>query len=524
METVPVQNQVYEFLDRMAVKGILPLYLNTMLPKTRKEIGEYLILVREKDMKLTRAEKDFLTKFENEFIHEINPSSEDNSVLLKSPLFKDFFSDKEKYLYEFRDSILTCYVEGLASIDYRLDSINSSRKRNVTLAEIGLRLRGTVKNDLGYSFRATNGKIFGNRNLALSDPRLQGNVKFNDLKDNYFDFVEAYLRADLDWFDLQFGREQLLMGTGYSDRLLLSNNAPVFDAIKLDFHHKWFRFTFIHGSLVNDSIFSSDVKVNKYFAMHRAEFSIGEFINVGLSEMIIYQRQAMEFAYLNPINFYKSSEHSLKDRDNAFVSLDLQIFPLSNYKLYGTWLIDDIDFGKMGTGWWGNEFGWQGGIYVTNMGNIDDVDALIEYTRIEPYVYSNRIAGNNYSHKSISLGHHIGPNSDEWLFEMLYRPMSRLRTRLGFSIMRHGMNYDENGNFVNVGGDVLIGHSDSDSETVKFLGGILEKTSRLRFRFDYEPINNFFISGMYEYSNLKFANRLYKTEDHFAALRIFVEY
>jgi len=424
----------------------------------------------------------------------------------------------------------------LGSIDHRIGSGDTYSSTNATLAEIGVRLRGTIKDRLGYSLRTTNGRLYGSRELALRDQRLRSNVKFNDLNASYFDFVEAYLRADLGWFDLQFGREHARIGTGYSDRLLLSDNAPVFDALKIDFHHKWFRFTFLHGSLVNDSTLASEWDLNKYLAMHRAQFSIGNLVNIGLSEMIIYQRRTLEFAYLNPINFYKSSEHSLKDRDNAFVSVDVEVFPMDRYKLYGTWLIDDIDFSKMGTGWWGNEFGWQGGVYVAEIAGVPDVDAVIEYTRLEPYVYSNRIAGNNYTHRSIGLGHHLNPNSDEWLMELSYQQSSRVRAWLSFAYERHGENFYFYGDpvegpadyFINYGGDILVGHSDSDSEIARFLDGVVNKTSRIQARLVIEPITNIFISGIFEYSHSsKAASRAHgpwETDQVLAALRLFIEY
>jgi len=524
VETVPISNQVYEFLERMAVKGVLPLYTNAMIPLSRKEVADNLVRIGEQREKLSTAEMEFLRKFQLEFSHEIDPASENNTVLLRDPVFHDILSDREKYLYQYTDSALTFYTELLGSIDHRIGSGDTYSSTNSTLAEIGVRLRGTIKDRLGYSLRTTNGRLYGSRELALRDQRLRSNVKFNDLNSSYFDFVEAYLRADLGWFDLQFGREHARIGTGYSDRLLLSDNAPVFDAVKLDFHHKWFRFTFLHGSIVNDSTLSTESDLNKYIAMHRAQFSIGNFANIGLSEMIIYQRRTLEFAYLNPINFYKSSEHSLKDRDNAFVSVDVEVFPMDRYKLYGTWLIDDIDFSKMGTGWWGNEFGWQGGVYVAEIAGVPDVDAVIEYTRLEPYVYSNRIAGNNYTHRSIGLGHHLNPNSDEWLFEVAYRPFCRLRTWLSFASDRHGTNYFKDGNFLNVGGDILRGHSDSDPEVARFLDGIVIKSSRILARVVYEPVTNFFVSGMYEYSHSLTEDGSSKTDDHTAALRIFVEY
>ena len=40
VENVPIQNQVYEFLNRMGVRGILPLYSNTMVPISRREVAD----------------------------------------------------------------------------------------------------------------------------------------------------------------------------------------------------------------------------------------------------------------------------------------------------------------------------------------------------------------------------------------------------------------------------------------------------------------------------------------------------
>ena len=192
---------------------------------------------------------------------------------------------------------------------------------HVSLENHGVRLRGTVKGKLGYYLQATNGTLYGDRAMALADRRLRGNVKFNDLDSPYFDFTEAYLRADLDWFTLQFGREYAMVGTGYSDRLLLSENAPVFDALKLEARYKSVRFLFVHGSLVGDTTVFSTIPVtepagsNKYLAMHRVEFSLFDRLRLGASEMVVYQRLSPEFGYLSPVNFYKSAEHSLKDRD-----------------------------------------------------------------------------------------------------------------------------------------------------------------------------------------------------------------
>src|SRR5258705_7257228 len=63
VENVPVNNQVYEFLNRMGVRGVLPLYSNAMLPLSRRDVADFLTVVSAKKEELDRAENDYLKKF-----------------------------------------------------------------------------------------------------------------------------------------------------------------------------------------------------------------------------------------------------------------------------------------------------------------------------------------------------------------------------------------------------------------------------------------------------------------------------
>ncbi len=526
IENVPVNNQVYEFLNRMGVKGLLPLYSNTMIPLPRRDVAGFLKILEGKKERLSAAETGFLDKFEREFAREIDPDHEDAAVLFRGT--DGLLSEKEKYLYSYSDSTVSTYVEFLGTLEHRRITGDSFGSTHASFEQHGGRVRGTVKGKLGYFLQATNGTLYGDKLFALSDTRLRGNVKFHDLNSPYFDFTEAYLQADLDWFDVEFGREYTLVGTGYSDRLLLSDNSPVTDFLKIEAHYKSFRFMFLEASLIGDSSYAPGIPIteprgsNKYLAMHRAQISLFDRLNLGVSEMIIYQRFSPDFAYVNPVNFYKSSEHSLRDRDNAFLNFDLEVFPRNDIKLYGTWLIDDIDFSKIGTGWWGNEFAWQGGAFISGLAGISDLDAVAEYTRIEPYVYSNRLDGNDYTHNSIPLGHHLPPNSDEYFVQFQYRPMSKVRAWLGYTRSRHGDNEVVNGVLRNVGGDALQGHRDFDSDTAIFLDGVLVTRDQVQLRCAFEPITNFFLVGDYEFRNTK---RLGATLiDNYFSLQARVEY
>jgi hypothetical protein len=350
--------------------------------------------------------------------------------------------------------------------------------------------------------------MVGNRALALTDPHLAANVKFNDLQSANFDFTEAYLRLSFGWAGIQFGREFTSVGTGYGDRLLLSGNAPAMDFFSVDARYKTFRFFFMHGAILaadrggTGMLVEAEANAAKYLALHRFQFSLFDVMNFGASEMVVYQRLTPEYAYLIPVNFFKSAEHQLRDRDNALLAFDVELFPADNWKFYGMWLIDDIMISKMGSGWWGNEFGWQAGVSACNVLGWDDVDAILEYQRIEPFVYSNRVAGNDFSHNNIGLGTGVPPNADELMAELRWTASPWLRLRAQASYRRHGMNVMSGDSLLrNVGGSVLQGHRVGDPENAPFLDGLRETTTRCILGVEYEPIREMYLTGSAEWQH-----------------------
>lgn len=555
VENVPVSNQVYEFIDRLGVRGILPAASSTMVPMSRAEVARLLLEASGKRAGMSGAEAAYLDKFLREFAREIEtgPASgagggaaaADSAVRAGSPrspgdwnpagLFNgspagDFLSDREKYLYYYADSSVSLYLEFLGSLEYRTGDGDTWDGAEAAYETHGFRARGTIKNRLGYYAQVTNGTLWGDHDFAMADPRLRSNFKFNEDDSPYFDFAEAYLRADLSWFNLEFGREFLKLGTGYSDRLVLSDNAPAMDLLKLDAHFGAVRYQFVHGSVLMEPAFTQGLPeddplqyVNKYVAFHRLEVSAFGFLNAAFSEAVVYDRTAPDWAYLNPLIFLKSAEHSLGDRDNTMLAFDLEFFPFGGYKFFGGLFVDDVDFSKLGTDWWGNLFGWQGGAYAADVAGIRDVDLHVEYTRIDPFVYTHRLAGNAYTNGEFGLGHRIGPNSDEWLVRVVARPAASLRGSAGFRYLRHGANVVEDGVLVfNAGGDILAGHREEDGDTSEFLAGVLTTTRSLELRAWYEPVTNLTFAGEYAFRSATTGGT--DTADNYFALRGVLEF
>lgn len=510
VEHVPFAHPVQDFLDRLGVRGILPLESIAVRPIERREAARLLDSAEVHRAELSSVERATLDKYRVEFAPDLGARPDGDAVLLGhhdsfSAFTADLGSDKEKHLFAVVDSSANLIVDLLASVEYR-SSRTAERTTDVTFGNIGGRFRGTLGGRLGYILQATNGVMLGDRSLALSDPRLAGNFKFNDLESANFDFTEASLRLSFGWAAVQFGREYTSVGTGYGDRLLLSGIAPAMDFFSIDARYRSFRFFFLHGAILEDDrggtglIQEAPANASKYLAMHRFQFSLFDVMNIGASEMVVYQRLTPEYAYLIPINFFKSAEHQLRDRDNALLAFDVELFPCRDLKLYGMWLIDDIMISRMGSGWWGNEFAWQAGLYATNVGGLRDVDAVLEYQRIEPYVYSNRVAGNNFTHANVALGSGLPPNADEVLAECRWLASPWLRMRVQAAYRRHGMNEMLGDSLLrNVGGSALQGHRAVDPENAPFLEGLRETTTRLTFAVEYEPVREFYVNGAAEW-------------------------
>jgi hypothetical protein len=519
LENVPVANPVYDFLKRMEVKRIIPQYPDAVLPLSRREVARLLKTIDQHRNEITTTERDVLDDFKVEFAQELGLGTENRYVVFSgeggvSETLSGLASEKEKFLYVWQDSANTLFTDLLLSTDLRVVSGDSRAESGASVLGLAPRFRGTLKNRIGYYLQLTHGIITGDREVALLDSTIAHNRELLDspaFKD--FNFVEGYFKVDADVLTLQVGRERLLWGYGASDKLIVSDNAPVFDFGKIDVHLGNFTYMFFHGWLLGPmrtvaGRYSgvSEAHVSpKYLAAHRFGLSFPRVIDIGFSELVVYSRRSPDLAYLNPVIDLKDVEPQLHDRDNSLRGIDAKLHALSNFELYGTLLIDDLTWSKLGSKFYGNEFAFTaGGSYIEPLG-LENADVVLEYTRIDPYVYSHHIPENSYANDQFVLGNHLGPNSDDIFARFSYRFSRKFKTSLEVEQTRHGDNItDAAGNLLrNVGGNALYGHRSIDAEDVTFLDGVLTKTYFLRVASVYEIFNEFFLDFNYQFRRQK---------------------
>jgi len=93
---------------------------------------------------------------------------------------------------------------------------------------------------------------------------------------------------------------------------------------------------------------------------------------------------------------------------SAFFSLDISWKPFRGFETYGELLIDDIQYENTGNR--PDKLGWTVGLSGF-LGAID-LGTVLEYTRIDRFVYSQRRPCNYYLHHGEIIGSGLGPDAD----------------------------------------------------------------------------------------------------------------
>jgi len=514
-EYVSADNPVYDFLNRMETLQLIEHYNPFEIPKSRAEIGEFLREIITNVEKLDDADKKILEDLKVEFEYEIYGTLNSSERIIGEGSY-NLFSQKEKYLFFYNDKERANLFINLISqgeIIYRNNSpldINSS----TSLGYYGGEIRGTLLKKFGFILRGFQGQVFGNKETARLKKEVAYDFKYNlEPDEGYFDETSGYISADFDLLKLKFGRDRLMIGHGEL-KPLIADSSQMFDYLSLNIKYDFLNFSYFHGKLLGNSTFISDSVIGgttvvdeKYIGYHRLSFNFSPSISLGAGEMIIYGKRGIDLSYLNPFTFYKSVEHSNQDRDNSMLFFDLNIKPISGLKVFTTFLIDDISLGKIGSGWFGNQTLLHTGIFSSNLYSIFPVDINLEYIRVEPYTFTHRLPWNNFTHNGYNISGNLQPNSELFFSQINYRFNHRLKCSASFWFTTHGANpLNDDGNIKNIGGDINLGHRETDSETVEFLDGDTEYFRRFSFLIFYEPINQINFSLNINYLNNSLQN------------------
>ena len=135
-------------------------------------------------------------------------------------------------------------------------------------------------------------------------------------KINYTD-IRANINYSFKKGNISFGKDNIIWGYGENSNIVLSNKAPSYPYIRLDYKPtKWLNFNYSHAWL-NSNIADSSLSyftnsgridndfrlvfVQKYLATHSIEVQAMKGLNIAIGESIVYSDK-MDPGFLIPIN------------------------------------------------------------------------------------------------------------------------------------------------------------------------------------------------------------------------------
>jgi len=496
-------SEVHPFLFRMAQKGFIE-YNDLIKPINRTSVLNALNILKLKDSTLSILEKKEL----NFYLQEYNIPTKEQISLFKKDQNKRWRAGAiVANDFEF-------YIDPLLGINNF-----SGNSKNINQLSNGFELWGTAGKNKTLSYQVyyrdytETGTVNNNFREESATP---GNILIGAKSDNKINYTD--IRANINYSfkkgNISFGKNNIIWGYGENSNIVLSNKAPSYPYLRLDYRPlKWLNFNYTHAWL-NSNIADSNLSyftntgriendfrlvfVQKYLATHSIEVQAMKGLNISIGESIVYSDK-MDPGFLIPINLFKfydnnRSNYLIEAGSNGqyFLSVSSRN-QLKNTHIYYTLFIDEIKvssiFNKTESR---NQLGYNLGGSLTDL-FIPYLSLGAEYTRVNPFVYSNLIPAQTYTSYNYSLGDWMGKNFDRAIIFAKYTPIAKLKLVARLQKIRKG-------------GPGSIYQQYAVQPQPVFLFDYIKTRSDLFFQARYEYINNIYLTSSLTLMQTKFAN------------------
>jgi hypothetical protein len=259
-----------------------------------------------------------------------------------------------------------------------------------------------------------------------------------------------------------------------------------------------------NSSLLRD--FYRTVYRSKYIAAHQIEVTPFDGLDLSLGESIVYSDKNPQFIYLIPIMLFKSAEHYNRDTDNAQIFASVDVNVIRNTNFYLSVFIDEINTEKLFDSTESrNQAGFTAGVQLYDVG-IENTELLLEYTRLNPWMYTHKFPAAAFTNNGYDLGHWVGQNSDNLYTEFAYRFSYDLRVSAFFERIRNGALRD------------LSAQYSPPSES--FLYGPVRRVTSFGLTGEYQFMRDGFLHGSLRWNSV--SNEANPSEDRNNRVEIFL--
>ncbi|MBK7132243.1 MAG: hypothetical protein IPH69_05265 [Bacteroidales bacterium] len=448
---------IYNFLDELANNQVIEIN-SAVKPYSRLYIANKLKEAEgKKDQLNTRQQKE-LEFYLLDFGKELNGATAQG---LKGATVRSFFGRtssgegrtthdaRRRDLFYYRDSLFSLTVNPILGGEMFNNSAG-----NATYWRNGAEARAYVGNWGFYASLRDN-----------HEKPLLGKPEYLTQRDG------GHLKGSTDWSEMQGGvtyswkwgnaglvKERQQWGNNYNGANIFGGNNPSFTQVKLQITPvKWFSFNYFHGWLNSQVVDSTssywvtnsygtdyrEVYHKKFVAANMFTFTPFKNLNLSAGNSIVYSDENMNPAYLIPLFFYKSVDHSLTsgiDNMNSQLYFDISSRQIKHLHVYGTLFIDELSVSRFSMKDEWNFFSWKAGFRLTDL-PVTNLSFTTEFTYTYPLTFQHYVPTLTFETASFNLGHYMKDNSREWYAALNYRPLRTLDINLFFTDAIRGPDY-----------------------------------------------------------------------------------
>lgn len=437
---------IYDFLDELANNQIIEIN-SAVLPFSRLYIANKLKEAEEKKEQLNTRQQRELEFYLLDFGKETAGPQERKTARLQDRRTAGQLLRKDLFYY--KDSLFSLTVNPI----FGGELFNNSAG-NATYWRNGAEARGYVGKWGFYASLRDN-----------HEKPLLGKPEYLTQRDG------GHLKGSTDWSEMMGGvtyswkwgnaglvKERQQWGNNYNGANIFGGNNPSFTQVKLQITPvKWFVFNYFHGWLNSQVVDSTssywvtnsygtdyrEMYHKKFVAANMFTFTPVKNLNLSAGNSIIYSDENMNPAYLIPLFFYKSVDHSLTsgiDNMNSQMYFDISSRQIKHLHIYGTLFIDELAVRRFGMKDEWNFFSWKAGFRLTDL-PVTNFSFTTEFTYTYPLTFQHYVPTLTFETAGYNLGHYMKDNSREWYAALNYRPLRTLDINLFFIDAIRGPDY-----------------------------------------------------------------------------------
>src|SRR5574338_12167 len=255
----PVNSDIYDFLETMSIKGIIR-FNDEVKPLTRIELAKKILETEVNVSQLTYTEKSLLEFYKLDFEHEIKLMT-NNFTAGAKPRFIITDADKRIRFFEYAGKDFSLFADPMLSA-----SIQSAAGENLFVRRNGFSFYGYALDNWAFSFNFYDNEETGNNLDINKNLTPERGVSVTKIKPNAFEYDFVNASAGYYWStgSISIGKEYFNFGSGRNSSIILSDKAPSFPFIRIDFKPiEWLRFFYFHGFLISNVPDSSTFRYNK---------------------------------------------------------------------------------------------------------------------------------------------------------------------------------------------------------------------------------------------------------------------